>query len=123
MNCLIIILSIIIILFFIVDHFNKNEHFRYCSNCNNLGERSCYNCENCGWCIDSDFNGNCKQGDHYGPYFSNNCKEWYYSGNKIYPQPFYRRGFPRISLFDYNKEIPIYYKPTRRRFFPRRRFF
>ena len=116
-----LILSLIIILFFIVENLNKKEYFRYCSNCNKLSERSCYNCQNCGWCINNNLNGICKQGDNKGPYFSDNCKEWYYSGNKIYPDYLSWKN-PKIPWFEINKKNPYFYfyKPTNRRYYPKR---
>ena len=82
---IIYIFSLIFILFFIMESLFNKEFFKYCQNCDKEGERNCSNCQNCGWCIDSNYNGYCIEGDKYGPYYTNNCREWYYDGNKIYP--------------------------------------
>ena len=81
------------------------EFFRYCSDCPEQGERSCYDCENCGWCIDDNLDGTCKQGDEYGPYFSDNCRQWFYEGNKRNSRPIYIKESPIVPIFDRKKII------------------
>ena len=54
----------------------------YCPDCNRnnwMGERDCYNCTNCGWCIDPNGNGSCGIGSASGPMFKD-CRSWYYNG-------------------------------------------
>ena len=54
----------------------------YCPDCNRndwMGESECYNCTNCGWCIDPNGNGACGIGNANGPLFKD-CRSWYYNG-------------------------------------------
>ena len=105
-NKILYIFSLIFLLFFIMELLFKKEFFNYCPNCNQEGERNCYNCQNCGWCIDSNYNGECIKGDKYGPYYNNSCKEWYYDGNKIYPN--YR------IIKENTEKYPIFFKSKKK---------
>ena len=85
----------IIIVLFIFVHFYTLEKFKYCTDCD-LDARSCYECENCGWCIDKKNNGKCLEGKEYGPYKNIHCKQWYYSGGPFvyeYKMPEYNGYF------------------------------
>lgn len=48
-----------------------------CSKCGNKSEKSCSNCVNCGWCINRGV-GECTPGDINGPYFREDCQQWWY---------------------------------------------
>jgi hypothetical protein len=90
MNNIVLILIMIIFLLivvFIIIYVNRrmiDENYGLnCPNCDKnewLGESDCYNCNNCGWCIDYDDNGSCTKGNASGPSYKN-CKNWYYNGN------------------------------------------
>lgn len=62
-----------------IENFGVN--ISYCSNCNNLWEGNCKDCNNCGWCVDNDYFGKCMPGDSMGPYNNKWCKKWFYNGN------------------------------------------
>lgn len=52
----------------------------YCPKCLDLWEGKCNSCNNCGWCIDRNYNGECMPGDKNGPYKNKFCRQWYYDG-------------------------------------------
>lgn len=54
----------------------------YCSNCSHRNRKKCAACNNCGYCINSNGNGECIVGDINGPYFRQDCKIWE-KGNPI----------------------------------------
>lgn len=65
---------IIVILFYLITQ-NK-EKFEYCSDCNKKTPIDCFNCTNCGICIDRLGVRNCEPGDANGPYNRRDCLYW-----------------------------------------------
>lgn len=64
---------------------STNSYFKnYCPSCGWRSRYSCSKCTNCGYCINSDGNGECVPGDSNGPYFKEDCKYWEYSDPYIY---------------------------------------
>lgn len=81
----IVALIVIVVIYFMQKQNNiiMDENFGvYCPDCNGndwMGESDCFNCSNCGWCIDPNGNGSCARGSMYGPLFKD-CRSWYYNG-------------------------------------------
>jgi hypothetical protein len=73
-NFIIFGIIIIIILFFLITQ-NK-ENFEYCSNCDKKTPIDCFNCTNCGICIDRLGDRYCESGDSNGPYNRSDCLYW-----------------------------------------------
>ena len=77
----------------------------YCRNCGLNGWRGqtdCYECNNCGWCIDPNGYGSCVTGNANGSLFAD-CRSYFYKGACIYG--------PECG---YNSPIyitPIWYNP------------
>ena len=87
-NTVLVSLMIIFVVALLLVMQNKNKKLInetygvYCPDCNRnnwMGESDCYNCSNCGWCIDSNGNGSCGIGSASGPLFKD-CRSWYYNG-------------------------------------------
>lgn len=93
---------------------NAEGFSMYCPNCsknNWMGESECYNCQNCGWCVDPNGYGQCTQGDYKGPYFKD-CRTWIYKGYCMWgPEcgqrgPIYVQRFPPMRN-PYNRYNPF----------------
>jgi hypothetical protein len=54
---------------------------RHCNTCDGKGRFDCNNCENCGYCITADGNGECVAGDANGAYFRDDCVAYEHSAN------------------------------------------
>ena len=80
-----IILIVLIIVLIIIKKllFPIKEDFvniDYCPQCYGLWEGKCNSCNNCGWCIDENYNGQCMPGDKNGPYMNKFCRKWFFDG-------------------------------------------
>ena len=81
----VIAVVVVVVVYFMQEQNTKvlDENFgMYCPDCNGndwMGESDCFNCSNCGWCIDPNGNGSCARGSMYGPLFKD-CRSWYYNG-------------------------------------------
>ena len=87
-NTVLVSLMIIFVVALLLVMQNKNKKLInetygvYCPDCNRnewMGENDCYNCNNCGWCIDPNGNGSCGIGSAGGPLFKD-CRSWFYNG-------------------------------------------
>ena len=87
-NSVLVSLMIIFVVALLLVMQNKNKKIInetygvYCPDCNRnewMGENDCYNCNNCGWCIDPNGNGSCGIGSASGPLFKD-CRSWFYNG-------------------------------------------
>jgi len=80
------IIAIIVIALIIYTFFNSSvEGFdgRYgwnCFTCSGKTINQCYDCANCGFCLDKNGNGKCIPGDIHGPHDKKiHCSMWYHS--------------------------------------------
>lgn len=105
---LIIVVFIIAILvkFVLYDMFIESENLvvigQYCNECGKLNAWRCGNCENCGYCVTEKGVGSCVEGDEHGPFFREDCVEWYPPGTMIYSQPIYVYGHGYNPTYNYN---------------------
>lgn len=65
---------IMTIIFYLIT--KNKENFEYCSNCDNKTYRDCFNCTNCGICINRLGDRSCEPGDANGPYNRSDCLYW-----------------------------------------------
>tara|TARA_B110000977_G_scaffold141448_1_gene179489 strand:+ start:1046 stop:1576 length:531 start_codon:yes stop_codon:yes gene_type:complete len=96
LNKYIIGISIVILLLCLVCQDETIENFM-CTNCgrsvwNPFGkdERSCAECNNCGWCINESGEGSCAEGGSGGPLFRRDCVSW----STGQPQSLYTIRYP-----------------------------
>ena len=99
------------------DAANAEGFSLYCPNCsknNWMGESDCYNCQNCGWCVDPNGYGQCTQGDYKGPYFKD-CRSWIYKGQCMWGPECGRRGPIYVQNLQppYVQNLQPPYVPTR----------
>jgi hypothetical protein len=72
----------------IAENFKASES----GYCDKLDQRDCYAAPHCGWCVDSDQNGRCKEGDSLGPNKTSDCNRGWTTGwpwSKINRVPFH----------------------------------
>lgn len=96
----VIIIIIIIIIFIFWNSFSQNENLivtqqfpKYCNTCSEFDFFKCNLCANCGYCVTERGVGSCVEGDGRGPYFREDCVEWYPHRSIIYDFPIYVYGY------------------------------
>lgn len=104
-----VILAIILFIIFVsvIRSFmdQREGYANYCGQCGYLGDYDCATCINCGTCITANGYKECVPGDVNGPYFREDCNQWYY--NSI---PWYRHPYMWVNNF-----IPYYWPYYSRR--------
>ena len=87
MNTALIIGLLIIVIIFGLFFSQRSENFGlFCKNCGLNGWRGqtdCYECNNCGWCIDPNGYGSCVLGGPSGPKFAD-CRSYFHKGTCVY---------------------------------------
>jgi hypothetical protein len=77
-----IFIGVIILIFIYLLNSNTEGYKNFCGNCQDLTEKECAECPNCGICEREDGCKSCVRGDPSGPYFKDGCVGWTYMKNK-----------------------------------------
>jgi hypothetical protein len=112
--CILVITILTIICVFTPLNNDISEEFgygmRYCGSCSSNSSLRCASCINCGYCVTKRGYGYCVAGDEQGPYFANDCYDWYYmtppymAYHHIYPSMFaYPSSWSRRTYKTYNR--------------------
>lgn len=71
-----------------------------CMNCEFKNHQTCRECNNCGYCTNTNGESHCVSGDINGPNLNENCISWEYgyllnNPNNNTPTQYYFTGYPR----------------------------
>lgn len=90
--------------------YNFYNQYDKCKNCGDNSRDQCSACNNCGWCLHSDGYGQCVPGDVNGPYFRQDCYNWFHKYDYLqYPyHPYYNTV--QINSYPGYKSL---YRPSR----------
>lgn len=82
MNNLVLLIILAVGLFYVINQ-NKKEGFsnksgQFCVTCDGKTPNQCFDCANCGFCVDLWGNAQCVGGDVHGPYNNKKCQSYYH---------------------------------------------